>query len=89
MRPPSSRRSRSFAGHVKVNDFSGTILLAKDGKPLVAKGYGFANLEWQIPNTPQTEVPHRLGHQAVHLDAGHAAARAGEGQARGFGVRCT
>ena len=41
-----------MAGHVKANDFSGTILLAKDGKPLVAKGYGYANLEWQIPNTP-------------------------------------
>ena len=45
--------------HVKVNDFSGTILLAKDGKPLVTKGYGFANIEWQIPNTPQTRF--RIG----------------------------
>ena len=45
--------------HVKVNDFSGTILLAKGGKPLVARGYGFANIEWQIPNTPQTRF--RIG----------------------------
>src|SRR5215203_4224364 len=41
--------------HVSVNDFSGTILLARDGRPLVMKGYGFANIEWQIPNTPQTK----------------------------------
>jgi CubicO group peptidase (beta-lactamase class C family) len=48
-----------MAGHVKTNDFSGTILLAKDGKPLVAKGYGYANLEWQIPNTLDTKF--RIG----------------------------
>jgi CubicO group peptidase (beta-lactamase class C family) len=45
--------------HVSVNDFSGTILLAKGGRPLVMKGYGFANREWQIPNTSQTKF--RIG----------------------------
>ena len=45
--------------HVKVNGFSGTVLLASEGKPLVAKGYGFANIEWQIPNSPQTKF--RIG----------------------------
>src|SRR5687768_2877608 len=45
--------------HASVNDFSGTILLARGGKPLVMKGYGFANVEWQIPNTPQTKF--RIG----------------------------
>lgn len=48
-----------LAAHVSVNDFSGTILLAKVGKPLVMKGYGFANIEWQIPNTPNTRF--RIG----------------------------
>jgi len=45
--------------HVTVNDFSGTILLASKGQTLVAKGYGYANREWQIPNTPQTKF--RIG----------------------------
>lgn len=45
--------------HVTVNDFSGTVLLAEKGQPLVAKGYGYANVEWQIPNTPQTKF--RIG----------------------------
>jgi CubicO group peptidase (beta-lactamase class C family) len=45
--------------HVAVNNFSGSILLARQGHPLVAKGYGFANREWQIPNTPQTKF--RIG----------------------------
>src|SRR5688572_24673168 len=40
--------------HMKVNRFSGAVLIASQGKPLVAKGYGYANLEWQIPNTTTT-----------------------------------
>src|SRR5712675_751661 len=39
--------------------FMGTVLLAQDGKILLDKGYGFANLEWDIPNTPTTKF--RLG----------------------------
>jgi CubicO group peptidase (beta-lactamase class C family) len=35
------------------------VLIAEDGKPLLAKGYGYANIEWQIPNTPQTKF--RIG----------------------------
>ncbi|HJR59222.1 MAG TPA: serine hydrolase [Vicinamibacterales bacterium] len=45
--------------HVTVNDFGGAVLLARGGKPLVAKGYGYANIEWQIPATPQTKF--RIG----------------------------
>ncbi|HXG69003.1 MAG TPA: serine hydrolase [Gemmatimonadaceae bacterium] len=43
----------------RVNGFTGSILLAREGQPLVSKGYGFANIEWQIPNTPQTKF--RIG----------------------------
>jgi CubicO group peptidase (beta-lactamase class C family) len=45
--------------HAAVNSFSGSVLIARDGKPLLAKGYGYANIEWQIPNTPQTKF--RIG----------------------------
>jgi CubicO group peptidase (beta-lactamase class C family) len=41
--------------HVQVNDFSGTVVLAKDGKPLFLKSYGYANREWQIPNALDTK----------------------------------
>jgi CubicO group peptidase (beta-lactamase class C family) len=44
---------------MRVNGFSGTILLARKGTPIVAKGYGLANAEWDIPNTPRTKF--RLG----------------------------
>ena len=44
---------------VKVDGFSGTILVASDGKPIVSKGYGMANIELDVPNSPQTVF--RLG----------------------------
>ena len=39
--------------------FMGTVLVAQDGKILLDKAYGFANLEWEVPNTPTTKF--RLG----------------------------
>ena len=44
---------------VKVNRFSGSILVARDGQPIISKGYGMANYELDVPNTPQTVF--RLG----------------------------
>jgi len=34
--------------------FSGAVLIARDGEVLLSKGYGMADVENQIPNTPQT-----------------------------------
>jgi len=39
--------------------FMGAVLVAWDGKVLLEKGYGMANVEWDIPNTPDTKF--RLG----------------------------
>ncbi len=44
---------------VRVDRFSGSILIARDGQPVVSKGYGLANIELDVPNTPQTVF--RLG----------------------------
>ena len=41
------------------NGFMGTVLFAREGKPLFVKGYGFANVEWQIPNAADTKF--RIG----------------------------
>ncbi len=35
--------------------FNGSVLVADKGKIIFEKGYGFANMEWQIPNTPDTK----------------------------------
>lgn len=39
--------------------FMGAVLIAKDGKVLLEKGVGLANVEWDVPNTPDTKF--RLG----------------------------
>src|SRR5262245_42213706 len=39
--------------------FMGSVLVARDGEVLLSEGFGFANLEWKIPNTPTTKF--RLG----------------------------
>src|SRR5712664_2239946 len=44
---------------VKAGKFNGSALIARDGKLLISKGYGMANFELDVPNTPQTKF--RLG----------------------------
>lgn len=44
---------------LQVDGFSGTILVARDGKPIVSKGYGLANIELNVPNAPNNVF--RLG----------------------------
>ncbi len=39
--------------------FNGTALVAESGKVIYKKGFGLANMEWNIPNTPDTRF--RLG----------------------------
>lgn len=39
--------------------FNGSVLVAENGKVLYKKGFGLANMEWGIPNQPNTK--HRLG----------------------------
>ena len=46
------------AGH-KLDRFSGTVLIAQKGKIVLSKGYGMANYELDVPNTPETKF--RLG----------------------------
>jgi CubicO group peptidase (beta-lactamase class C family) len=35
--------------------FNGSVLVAHEGKVIFKKGYGFANMEWDIPNEPNTK----------------------------------
>ncbi len=46
-------------GKVKAGQFSGSILVAQNGKVLVSKGYGMANIELSAANTQQTKF--RIG----------------------------
>jgi len=43
----------------KLRIFNGSVLVAENGKVIYKKGHGLANMEWGIPNTPDTKF--RLG----------------------------
>ena len=45
--------------HVQMNQFSGSILIAKKGQILVNKGYGYASYRFDIKNNPETKF--RIG----------------------------
>src|SRR4029079_17277525 len=43
----------------KYRQFNGSVLVAEDGKVVYKSAYGLVNMEWDIPNTPDTKF--RLG----------------------------
>ena len=45
--------------YVANRQFNGSVLVAEKGQVIFKKGYGMANMEWGIPNTPDTKF--RLG----------------------------
>ncbi|MEQ1781518.1 MAG: serine hydrolase [Hyphomonadaceae bacterium] len=49
----------AIQAYVGKNEFSGTVLVAKEGKPVFRESVGLANRELNIPNTPETVF--RLG----------------------------
>jgi CubicO group peptidase (beta-lactamase class C family) len=58
--PPEAQKIREYMdAAARINRFSGAILVARDGQPVVAAGYGMANYELDVPNTPHTVF--RLG----------------------------
>jgi CubicO group peptidase (beta-lactamase class C family) len=46
---------RQLSQMTERGEFSGSVLIARDGKILLSKGYGLADRENNIPNTPQTQ----------------------------------
>jgi CubicO group peptidase (beta-lactamase class C family) len=54
-----SRMDQVVQSFVSNKQFMGTVLVARGDQVVFSKGYGSANLEWAIPNTPQTKF--RLG----------------------------
>ena len=54
-----SRMEQVVRSYVDAKQFMGSVLVDRDGKALLSKGYGSANLEWDISNSPSTKF--RLG----------------------------
>lgn len=55
----STRLEQVAQSYAANNNFMGTVLVARGEQILLSKGYGSANLEWNVPNTPSTRF--RLG----------------------------
>jgi CubicO group peptidase (beta-lactamase class C family) len=56
---PITSKLDEYLSAAAKQGFTGSTLVARDGKVIFSKGYGMANAEWDIPNTPQTKF--RLG----------------------------
>ncbi|MBN1906669.1 MAG: serine hydrolase [Deltaproteobacteria bacterium] len=54
-----TRYDKFVQHYVTTQNFMGTVIVARDNDILYSKGFGSANLEWNIPNTPNTKF--RLG----------------------------
>jgi CubicO group peptidase (beta-lactamase class C family) len=55
----TARMDEVVQSYVSSGQFMGSVLVAQDQDVLFSKGYGSANLEWNIPNSPTTKF--RLG----------------------------
>jgi CubicO group peptidase (beta-lactamase class C family) len=55
----TARMDQLVRAYVDQGRFNGSVLVARDGDVLFAKGYGFANAEWEVHNAPDTKF--RLG----------------------------
>src|SRR5687767_15721586 len=54
-----SRMDQLVQSYVSNKQFMGSVLVARGNEVLLNKGYGSANLEWNIPNAASTKF--RLG----------------------------
>ncbi|MEO6730227.1 MAG: serine hydrolase [Ferruginibacter sp.] len=48
-----------ISAYAEYGKFNGSVLVAEKGKIIYKKGFGLADMEWNIPNQPDTK--HRLG----------------------------
>ena len=59
MHAADARLEQVIDSHVANHSFMGSVLVAKGDDVVLSQGYGSANLEWNIPNSPATKF--RLG----------------------------
>ena len=60
---------------VQSDEFSGVVLVAREGRPVYQRAVGLASREFQVPNRPRHEVQPRLHQQDLHQDRDRPAGR--------------
>src|SRR5215468_2105962 len=51
----ADRMQQVVQPYVDAQMFMGSVLAAKDGKVILSKSYGMADLEWNVRNSPATK----------------------------------
>jgi CubicO group peptidase (beta-lactamase class C family) len=57
--PKIDKLDKLISAYAEYGQFNGSVLVAEKGKIIYKHGFGLANMEWKIPNQPDTK--HRLG----------------------------
>lgn len=63
----SAKLDEYMSALASAQRFSGAVLVARGGSVVLSKGYGMANYEWDVPNTPWTKF--RLGSMTKQFTA--------------------
>ncbi|HYI10057.1 MAG TPA: serine hydrolase domain-containing protein [Thermoanaerobaculia bacterium] len=74
----SDRLDHYLTARTNLGQFSGTALVAHEGKVLLRKGYGYANLEHLVRNSPETRFEIASLTKAFTAFAVHELARQGK-----------
>src|SRR5918993_3391615 len=61
----AARMEEVVQTYVRDKSFMGAVLVARGNEIILSKGYGSANLEWDIPNTATTKF--RIGSIPKHF----------------------
>ncbi len=51
----SETLDKLISSYTELGQFNGSVLVADKGKVIFEKGYGYADMEWQVPNTVDTK----------------------------------
>lgn len=52
---PATQIDRLLTSYYDLGLLNGAVLVADHGQVIYEKGFGYANMEWQVPNTPDTK----------------------------------
>lgn len=74
------RIEQAIEAQTSAGTFAGAVLIARDGRVLLNRGYGKANLEWGIANSPATR--YRLGSVTKQFTAASVLRLAEQGKLR-------
>ncbi|MFK7921463.1 MAG: serine hydrolase [Bacteroidia bacterium] len=55
----TEKLEKLISTYAEYGEFNGAVLVAEEGKVIFQKGFGLANMEWDIPN--QTDTKFRIG----------------------------